>query len=79
MSNIKYAPNSSVTRNPIVTFDYPDSKTNHMRLRYVRVVNADSDYITGYELENAFSTKDGNFKQYSRTRIARNGVALITF
>lgn len=63
----------------VVEFDYPDSETNQMKVRYVRVVQADSDYIKGYELENAFSAKDGKYKQYCRNRIARNGVALITF
>ena len=67
------------TRNPIVRFEYPDSETNHMRVRYVRVVEANADYIKGYELDNPQSAKDGKYKQYSRTRIASNGVALITF
>lgn len=67
------------TRVPVVEFEYPDSESNRMKLRFVRVTQADSDYIKGYELENAFSTKEGKFKQYCRTRIARNGVALVTF
>jgi len=66
-------------RNPVVRFEYPDSETRFMKVRYVRVVEANSDYIKGYELENAQSTKDGTYKQYSRTRIASNGVSLITF
>jgi len=67
------------TRTPVVEFEYPDSDTNHMKLRYVRVVQADSDYIKGYEIENAGSTKEGKYKQYCRNRIARNGVALVRF
>lgn len=75
--------NSTVTttllRNPVVEFEYPDSNTNFMKVRYVRVVEANSDYVKGYELENASSAKEGRFKQYCRNRIARNGIALITF
>lgn len=67
------------TVRPVVEFEYPDSETNHMRVRYVRVIQADSDYIKGYELENALSSKEGKFKNYCRNRIARNGVALISF
>lgn len=71
---------STVTdRTPVVEFEYPDSTTNHMRNRFVRVVEANSDYVKGYELENPFSVKQGTFKQYSRNRIARNGVSLVTF
>jgi hypothetical protein len=72
-------PNPVTDRTPVVEFEYPDSSTNHMKLRHVRVVEANADYIKGYELENAYSTKDGTFKSYSRNRIARNGVALVTF
>lgn len=64
---------------PVVMFEYPDSTTNHMKQRFVRVVEANSDYIKGFELENAFSTKDGKYKQYSRNRIAQYGVSLISF
>lgn len=66
-------------RTPVVEFEYPDSTTNHMKTRFVRVTEANSDYVKGYELENAHSTKQGTFKQYSRNRIARFGVNLVTF
>lgn len=66
-------------RTPVVEFEYPESESNRMKVRYVRVLEANSDYIKGYELENALSTKEGKFKQYSRNRIARNGVALVIF
>jgi len=78
MSKTKTSP-TNTTRNPVVEFEYPDSDTNRMKVRYVRVIEADSDYIKGYELENPFSTKEGKFKQYCRTRIVRRGVALIAF
>lgn len=66
-------------RNPVVRFEYPDSQTNIMKTRYVRVSEANADYIKGYELENPHSTKNGTYKQYSRTRIVTNGVSLVTF
>lgn len=72
-------PQSGPTRVPVVEFEYPDSDTNRMKIRWVRVIQADSDYIKGYELENAFSTKEGKYKQYCRSRIVRNGVSLVTF
>jgi hypothetical protein len=78
MSTKKTSP-VNPTRTPVVEFEYPDRDTNRMKVRYVRVVQADSDYIKGYELENAFSTKEGQFKAYCRSRIVRNGVALVTF
>ena len=71
--------NPTLNRTPVVEFEYPDSDTNHMKVRYVRVLEANSDYIKGYEIENPFSVKEGRFKQYARTRIARNGVALVRF
>jgi hypothetical protein len=66
-------------RTPVVEFDYPDSSTNQMKPRFVRVTEANADYIKGYELDNAHSVKEGKFKAFSRNRIARNGVTLVTF
>ena len=43
-------PNQPSQQVPVVTFEYPDSNTNHMKVRFVRVIQADSDYIRGYEL-----------------------------
>lgn len=66
-------------RTPIVEFEYPASETGKMKLRYLRVTDADADYVKGYELDNPFSQKDGQFKTFSRTRLARNGVSLVSF
>jgi hypothetical protein len=79
MSKKKKSSPTIPTQTPVVEFEYPDSDTNRMKVRYVRVIQADADYVKGYELENPFSTKEGKFKQYCRTRIARNGVALVRF
>ena len=64
---------------PVVAFEYPDSGTNKMRQRYVRVHEANADYIKGPELDAPGSQKDGQFKTFCRTRIVQNGVALVSF
>lgn len=68
-----------VEKSPIVEFEYPDSTTGEMKLRYLRVVEADARYVKGYELVSPLSKTDGQFKTFSRTRLARNGVSLISF
>ena len=68
-----------VEKSPIVEFEYPDSTTGEMKLRYLRVVEADARYVKGYELVSPLSKQDGQFKTFARTRLARNGVALISF
>lgn len=64
---------------PVVEFEYPDSDSGKMKLRYLRVVSADSDYVKGYELDTSGSKKDGQFKSFLRNRLARNGVSLVSF
>ena len=64
---------------PIVEFEYPDSNNQKMKLRYLRLVSADADYIKGYELESPRSQKDGTFKTFSRTRLTRSSPTLISF
>ncbi len=66
-------------RCPIVEFEYPDSTTGEMKVRYLRVVEADARYVKGYELVSPLSKTDGQFKSFLRTRLARNGVALVSF
>ncbi len=73
------APMPNQTKYPVVEFEYPDSDTGKMKLRYLRVVDADSDYVKGYELDTPGSKKDGQFKSFLRNRLARNGVALVSF
>jgi hypothetical protein len=72
-------PPTQPDRTPIVEFEYPDSTTGKMKLRYLRVVDADADYVKGYELENPYSKKDGQFKTFLRTKLPRHGVSLIAF
>lgn len=66
-------------RTPIVEFDYPDSTTGEMKPRYLRVVEANATHIKGYELVSPISKTDGKFKAFSRTRLARFGVTLLSF
>lgn len=66
-------------RTPVVQFEYPDSASGKMKTRYLRVVEADADYVKGYELDNAGSKKDGQFKTFSRNRLVTNGVSLVSF
>ena len=72
-------PTTQVQRTPVVEFEYPSSQDGKMKMRYLRVVEANSDYIKGYELDSHGSKKDGLFKTFSRNRLARNGVSLISF
>jgi hypothetical protein len=69
----------AIKRLPVVAFEYPDSGTSKMRQRYVRVAEATADYIKGNELDDPNSKLDGQFKSFSRTRIVKNGVALVRF
>ena len=66
-------------RTPVVEFEYPDSTTGEMKVRYLRVVEADARYVKGYELVTPLSKTDGQFKSFLRTRLARNSVSLVIF
>lgn len=71
--------NTIVARFPVVRFDYPDSESNKMRERFVRVAEATPDYVKGEEIDSPNSILKGPFKAYLRNRIAHNGVALCKF
>lgn len=66
-------------RFPVVEFEYADSTTGEMKIRYLRVVEADARYVKGYELVSPISKTDGQFKTFSRTKLTRNGVSLVSF
>lgn len=72
-------PNAAPEKTVIVQFEYPDSDSGKMKVRYLRVVSADADYVKGYELDSAYSKKDGQFKTFSRNRLVQNGVSLLSF
>lgn len=64
---------------PLVEFEYPDSDTNHQKVRYVKVLTLDTAYLTGYELSHAHATDAGKYKKYCLSRIVRNGIHLVSF
>ena len=64
---------------PVVEFEYADSTTGEMKIRYLRVVEADARYVKGYELVSPISKTNGQFKTFSRTKLTRNGVSLVSF
>ena len=79
VSTVSTTTNPTQTQYPVVEFEYPDSDNGKMKLRYLKVVTADADYIKGYELDTPGSKKDGQFKSFLRNRLARNGVSLVSF
>ena len=78
-SNTTTVPPTTPERYPVVEFEYPDSETGKMKLRFLRLTSADADHIKGYELDNAGSQKDGQFKAFSRNRLVRQAPTLVTF
>ena len=77
--NMNATNTTPVERQPIVQFEYPDSVTDKMKVRYVRVAEANEDYIKGEELSGPNSVRKGVFKAYLRDRMVQNGVALVSF
>ncbi len=73
------ATNKKDERSPVVEFEYADSTTGEMKIRYLRVVEADTRYVKGYELISPISKTNGQFKTFSRTKLIRNGVSLVSF
>lgn len=69
-----------VERFPVVRFEYPESDSGKMKVRYIRVEEANGDHIKGRELDSPDSNKkDGQFKTFSRNRIVQNGITLVKF
>lgn len=66
---------------PLVTFEYPDSETDYLRVRFVRVVSMGRTHVKGYEFTTEIPsvTDEGKFKTYLLAKIATDGVALIEF
>ena len=66
---------------PLVTFEYPDSETDYLRTRFVRVVSMDRTHVKGYEFttENPSNTDEGKFKSYLLAKIVDKGIALMEF
>jgi len=66
---------------PLVEFEYPDSETDYLRTRYVRVESMDTRHIKGHEFatSNPSDSDEGKFKTYLLAKIVKGGVHLIEF
>ena len=66
---------------PLVTFEYPDSETDYLKTRYVRVTYMDGSHVKGYEFitPNPSDSDAGKFKTYLLSKIVHNGVHLLKF
>ena len=66
---------------PFVTFEYPDSETDYLKIRYLRVKSMDQTHIKGYEFTTArpSATDEGKLKTYLLAKIVNNGVHLVSF
>lgn len=71
--------NTNNLKTPVVRFQYPDSSTNDMTFRFVRVSKMDKNYVEGFEVMNPYSTDQGKYKKYKLSRIAYGGVSLMSF
>ena len=66
-------------RRVVVEFEYPDSVTRKMKLRFLRLISADDQYVKGYELVSPNCIADGQFKSFARNRLPRNGVSVLSY
>ena len=66
---------------PLVEFEYPDSETDYLKTRYVRVESMNHRHVKGYEFTtpNPSDTDAGKFKSYLLAKIVRGGVHLVEF
>ena len=65
---------------PLVAFEYPDSETDVLAERKVRVTEVNSGYVNGYEVFRGYALPQPyKFKKYSLTRIAKGSVNLTEF
>jgi len=66
---------------PLVSFEYPNSDTDYLNERFVRVVSMDQTHVKGYEYTTPHpsDTDPGKFKSYLLAKIVSNGVHLVHF
>ena len=79
MNNTQLNPNTVDGLYPVVEFDYPDSETNKMLPRCIKVKAFSADWIEGAELDNPLSVKEGLYKKFLRNRISRGQPILVAF
>ena len=71
MNNINYK------NLPLVTFQYPDSESDDLIIRDVRVIEMNATHVIGYEIFREPSQTQPKYKKYKLSRIAN--VQLVTF
>jgi hypothetical protein len=66
---------------PLVEFEYPDSETDYLRERYVRVESLDNVHLKGHEFitPNPSDSDEGKYKSYLLSKIVKGGVHLLQF
>lgn len=66
---------------PLVSIEYPDSETDYLRTRYVRVESLDTTHIKGHEFitPNPSDSDEGKFKSYLLAKIVVGGIHLLKF
>ena len=66
---------------PLVRFEYPDSETDYLKTRFLRVKSMDQTHLRGYEFITArpSATDEGKLKTYLLAKIVVGGVALVSF
>jgi len=66
---------------PLVEFEYPDSETDYLKQRFVRVESMDSSHLKGHEFvtKNPSDADNGKFKSYLLSKVVRGGIHLIQF
>ena len=66
---------------PLILVEYPDSETDYLKTRYVRVESMDSTHLRGHEFTtlNPSNADEGKYKTYLLAKIVQGGVHLIKF
>lgn len=66
---------------PLVEFEYPDSETDYLRTRYVRVESLDHTHLKGHEftVRDPSDSDEGKYKSYLLAKIVRGGISLLEF
>ena len=66
---------------PLVRFEYPDSETDYLKPRFVRVESMDRTHLKGWEFttDRPSDSDTGKFKSYLLAKIVKHGVALLEF
>ena len=66
---------------PLVEFEYPDSQTDYLKQRFVRVTSMDETHLRGVEFttQHPSSYDKGQPKTYLLAKIVKGGVHLLSF